>query len=74
MLTFDVAGAYWHKRAVDAEAKVKRLSDAIEWMCTEMPVNWEEIALAEGRNDVWIAVRDVIDPQQFDGPGGGADE
>ena len=36
------------------------LVDAIRWMCTEMPVGWEEIAKAEGRSDVVETVRKVL--------------
>ena len=38
----------------------KRLRDAIEWMCTEMPDDWEEIAETEGCSDVVETVAAVV--------------
>jgi hypothetical protein len=37
------------------------LIDAIRWMCTEMPVNWADMAIGEGRADVVETVRQVVD-------------
>lgn len=41
-------------------AEVVRLTDAIRWLCTEMPVGWQEMARAEGRSDVVDTVRLAI--------------
>jgi hypothetical protein len=39
-----------------------RLREAIRWLCTEMPVGWEEVAMAEGRGDVVGLVKGCIWP------------
>lgn len=60
-------------RALRAERYVERLEDAIGFMCTEMPVGWEEMAVAEGRHDVvgvvqWAVNREGNYAPQSDGP------
>lgn len=46
---------------LNARTEIAELQDAIRWLCTEMPVGWQEVAVSEDRAEVVATVQCVIE-------------